>query len=126
MNARFPEAQVDGYEVLIPMIDTPDPNDRHVVAAARLGHADLIVTRNLKDFPEESLKQWELESIDPDSFLQDMLDLFPQTIIILLREQAADMRHPPQQIEDVLISLERAGVSGFVRDVRARLETSSH
>jgi Uma2 family endonuclease len=30
----------------------PDPDDRHVLAAAIVGSADVIVTFNLKDFPE--------------------------------------------------------------------------
>jgi len=118
MNARFPEAQVDGYDSLISMIDTPDPNDRHVIAAARFGHADLIVTRNLKDFPPVSVERWGLEAVTPDTFLRDLFDLFPQVMLVILREQAADMQHPPQQVEDVLASLERAGAPGFAQDVR--------
>ena len=40
-----------GYEDLIPGLQLPDPNDRHVLAAAIRGHADVIVTMNLRDFP---------------------------------------------------------------------------
>jgi len=122
MNARFPEARVTGYDSLIPLIETPDLNDRHIVAAAKFGHADLIVTHNLKDFPLATLEPWGLEVVDPDSFLQDMLDLFPATILAIIREQAEDMKRPRQQIEDVLMSLERAGVPEFVSDLRTLLE----
>ena len=51
MDGRFPDASVIQYDSLIPGIALPDPKDRHVVAAAIAGHADIIVTRNLKDFP---------------------------------------------------------------------------
>lgn len=51
MDSHVSEALVTGYESLIPMIALPDQNDRHVVAAAVQTNADVIVTFNLKDFP---------------------------------------------------------------------------
>ncbi|HMA95113.1 MAG TPA: hypothetical protein VKP30_20620, partial [Polyangiaceae bacterium] len=46
---------VDGYEPLVEGLELPDPNDRHVLAAAIHGGASVIVTMNLRDFPERFL-----------------------------------------------------------------------
>jgi len=44
MKTAFPDAPVTGWEQLVPTIELPDPDDRHVVAAAMAGRADVIVT----------------------------------------------------------------------------------
>jgi hypothetical protein len=41
MDMKAPDALVAGYEGLIPDLDLPNPNDRHVLAAAILGRADV-------------------------------------------------------------------------------------
>jgi predicted nucleic acid-binding protein len=122
MTRAFPDAIVAGYEAMEPSIELPDPDDRHVVAAARVGGADLLVTRNLKDFPAELLGQWGLEVIGPDDFLRDMLDLFPGQMMSALTEQAGALQRPALDLDDVLISLGLAGASGCVADVREQLE----
>ena len=43
--------------------------DKHVLAAAVRGGADLIVTLNLKDFPTEPLVDYQVAAISPDIFL---------------------------------------------------------
>lgn len=53
MNAHVLDSLVAGFEPLIPDITLPDPDDRHVLAAAIHCGADIIVTFNLKDFPDE-------------------------------------------------------------------------
>jgi len=53
MNKAIPDVVVSGYANLIAAIDLPDPDDRHVVAAAIRAGAQAIVTSNLKDFPKE-------------------------------------------------------------------------
>ncbi|MCG7427443.1 PIN domain-containing protein [Helcobacillus sp. ACRRO] len=55
MNKVFLDACVDHWEPFVESVDLPDPDDRHVVAAAVRGRADLLVTANLKDFPVEQL-----------------------------------------------------------------------
>lgn len=53
MDLHAVDALVTGDEDLIPGLRLPDPNDRHVLAAAIRGQADVIVTMNLRDFPAQ-------------------------------------------------------------------------
>lgn len=55
MEAHIGDASVRGYGPLIASLTLPDPDDRHVLAAAILGKANVIATSNLKDFPAEAL-----------------------------------------------------------------------
>lgn len=56
MDAHVMDCLVTGYEPLIDTLGLPDPGDRHVLAAAIIGRADLIVTKNLRDFPADRLR----------------------------------------------------------------------
>src|SRR5262249_52720238 len=53
MDNAVPDACITGYEGLIPALTLPDPNDRHVLAAAIRASASAIVTFNEKDFPPD-------------------------------------------------------------------------
>ena len=55
MDEATRDCLVTGYERLIPDLELPDPDDRHVLAAAIVGRCDVIVTQNLKDFPQAVL-----------------------------------------------------------------------
>lgn len=57
MNAHAHDCLVTGYEDLIEALVLPDPNDRHVLAAAIRAGADVIVTSNLADFPAGILRK---------------------------------------------------------------------
>jgi predicted nucleic acid-binding protein len=93
MCSAFPHATVAGYEDLVPVM-TNDPKDRHVAAAAVRGNAALIVTANLKDFPPDTLGHYDIEAVHPDDFLQDQLDLAPETTVTCLAEQRAAYTRP--------------------------------
>lgn len=69
------EVPLEAWGPLESCIVLPDPNDRHVLAAAIAGHADCIITANLKDFPAEILGPLAIEAVHPDSFLVAQLDL---------------------------------------------------
>ncbi|MFE5700789.1 PIN domain-containing protein [Rhodococcus koreensis] len=55
MNRAVPDCLVTGYEALIPALTLPDEDDRHVLAAAIRAGAQVIVTANLRDFPDSDL-----------------------------------------------------------------------
>ncbi|WP_424436735.1 PIN domain-containing protein [Microbacterium sp.] len=122
MNEAFDDALVEGWEPLAEGIELPDPNDAHVVAAALLGRADLIVTENVKDFPESVLAPLGLEAIRTDAFLLDQYDLSPSAACRIVMEQAAAMRQPPVEIAQLLERLSRSAAPGFAQRVAEALE----
>lgn len=67
----------------------PDPDDRHVVAAALKTRASVIVTDNLRDFPAELMSQLQLEAKSADAFIADTIDLSPRVSIEALAEMRA-------------------------------------
>jgi len=69
MNAHVRDCLVDGFDQLVPAVQLPDPDDRHVVAAALHSGANLIVTFNLKDFPASALQTYNLAAQHPDDFI---------------------------------------------------------
>ena len=69
MDRALPQARVVDYGHLVAALNLPDPNDRHVLAAAIVGRADVIVTFNVTDFPQSALTPHALEVQNPDEFL---------------------------------------------------------
>lgn len=74
MTATIPDCLVTHYEPLVDALQLPDPGDRHVLAAAITGHADAIVTLNLRDFPADTLAKFSLEAQHPDDFVMNQLE----------------------------------------------------
>ena len=87
MDRYADDCLVAGYEPLINSIALPDPNDRHVVAAAIIGRADVIVTANLRDFPSEALDRYNIEAQHPDEFIRHLIDLTPVVVVDAVRDQ---------------------------------------
>jgi predicted nucleic acid-binding protein len=50
MNEAVRDCLVTGHEALIATLSLPDPDDRHVLAAAIHAGAEVIVTCNLVDY----------------------------------------------------------------------------
>ena len=77
INKACPNALVEKYDDLISGVKLKDENDKHVVAAAIKCNANVIVTNNLKDFPNDYLETIGLQAVNPDKFMADMIDLSP-------------------------------------------------
>lgn len=84
MRITFPDALVTEWEELVSAIHLPDPDDRHVAAAAWAGRADVIVTDNLADFPPAALPA-SITRQSLDDFLLDIFDLHPGQVITAVR-----------------------------------------
>jgi predicted nucleic acid-binding protein len=119
MSRHFPDAQVLGYEHLIDSMEN-HPKDRHVLAAAVRGGAEVLVTENLKDFPESALREYDVVAVHQDDFLQDQLDLFPDAVHSALRRQVSRYRRAPRSVDDLLdvLGSEGHGCPGFAEACR--------
>jgi hypothetical protein len=53
--------RVKNYEDLIEALHLPDPKDRHVLASAIRAKSAVVVTMNLKDFPQGNIAQYGIE-----------------------------------------------------------------
>ncbi len=107
MDSHVRDAKVTGYEYLIESMTLPDPNDRHVLAAAIHCHADAILTFNLKDFPTHILERYALEAIHPDDFLCYQMDLSLDRVCSALKKQRAALKNPPITAEELLSHLQK-------------------
>lgn len=122
MNEAFDDALVEGWEPLVAGIQLPDPDDAHVVAAALVGRADVIITENTKDVPDSILRPLGLETVRVDEFLLDQFDLSPAAACRIVAEQAAAMKRPEVDITQLLSLLARSGAPDFARRVTSELE----
>lgn len=120
MCAAFPDALVHDYEALVPAMRN-HPKDRHVVAAAVRAHAELIVTDNLRDFPADALAPFGVTAQSADAFLTRLYHINADSVIEVLREQAASYRRPPCTIYDVVDRLAIQAPT-FVSRVREDLD----
>lgn len=110
MDEHLPSALVADYEELIPSLTLPDPDDRHVLAAAIHGSARFIVTFNLRDFPESVLAGHGIEAIHPDEFVGLLLDEVPELVRLAAGQQRSALRQPPKSVEQFLAMLSKCGL----------------
>jgi predicted nucleic acid-binding protein len=119
MCAAVLDCLVNGFEDIEPAITLPDPDDRHVVAAAIKAGAGIIVTLNLRDFPMEELARHGVVAMHPDVFAVELLVRSPAVVLDVLATQAADLKNPPNTTLDVVAALERCGLVRFGAALRA-------
>lgn len=105
MNAHVRDCLVTGYEPLIEGLTLPDPDDRHVLAAAIRTRASVIVTFNLSDFPAEILHPLGIEAQHPDEFITHLIDLDPGAVCAAAKRQRASLKNPPRSVDEFLETL---------------------
>ena len=112
MRAAVPDWEVPAAACrgLAPAISLPDPGDTHVLAAALVGHADCIVTTNLRDFPAAILAPYGVEALHPDDFIVAQIDLNEIAALTAFREMRARKRNPTLDAEAFAQALERNGL----------------
>jgi predicted nucleic acid-binding protein len=118
MDEAVRDCLVTGHEELIASLTLPDPDDRHVLAAAIHASAEVIVTCNLKDFPAEALARFSIEAQHPDDFLVDLLDEEPGVVCAAVKRQRESLRNPPKTAEELLATLENHGLTQTVAALR--------
>lgn len=91
MESAFEDARVSGYEGLTASM-TNDREDHHVLAAAVRCGAHAIVTANVRHFPPDSVKPYDIDVLTPDEFLLRLLHLDAELLEEKLLAQAAARR----------------------------------
>lgn len=121
MTEAIPDCIVSGFEPLIDGLSLPDPDDRHVLAAAIKSSAQVIVTANLSDFPAATLAAFDIEAKHPDDFVLDLIDLAPAKVALVVSEQAASLKNPPRTVDDILDTLQEQELVQSVAKLRELL-----
>ena len=114
----FADGRVSGHERHIATLRN-DPKDRHVVAAAIEGDAELVVTENLKDFPSAAMPEG-IRAASADEFLSELLERSPGAMIDAVWSQATRKKRPPISVRRVLAAIARAA-PGFAAAARPLL-----
>ncbi len=111
MNANIRDCLVTGYEPLITLIELPDPDDRHVLAAAIRSGASIIVTFNLSDFPSQALKPYGVNAIHPDEFILRLIDINLVAVCTAAQRQRRTLKNPPITPDEYLDTLSKLGLT---------------
>ena len=120
MIDEFPEAVVDGYDDLVSGLTLPDPDDRHVLAAAIKVGAHCIVTENTRDFPQSVAGTYDIEVLTADQFVLSTIELYESEAIDALRAMRQRYRNPSHTVETLHVGLIKAGL------VRTAAELTPH
>ena len=118
MDIAIPDALVTHYESLIDGISLPDPEDRHVLAAAIKCDAQMIVTANLKDFPQDYLAPHGMEAVHPDQFIEQQFGLNQDAVIACAKRIRARLLNPaisPDEYLAILSSSRLIVTAGLLR-----------
>jgi len=119
MDHTVPDCLVTGFEELIESLDLPDPEDRHILAAATRAQAGVIVTYNIRHFPEDVLDSFGIEAQHPDEFVTHLYDLAPGAVCHAVRNQRQALKNPPVSETELLNTFLALGLATSV----AHLET---
>ena len=122
MNQAVLDCLIEGYEPLMSGLTLPDENDRHVLAAAIKGQAEVIVTFNLKDFPPKFLMTFGIQAQHPDNFISQLIDLKPSEVLAAAKQQRLALRNPPKMVDAYLDSLLRQGLPNTVAFLKDNAE----
>lgn len=111
MRRAIPEGQVEaGDESAVGAL--PDPDDRHVLAAALVSGAEVLLTFNEQDFPSP-LVPAPLVVCHPDRFLVHCLQVQPGEVVAAARSILHTLNDPPFSPTDFADGMRRAGLPGF-------------
>lgn len=111
LRTHFADAWIDQNDVddlLVRMMN--DRKDRHVLAAAVLAGAPLIVTNNVRDFPSSACEPHGVSALNADDYLADLAMGWPTAVEEGLHRYAAVLRRPhPWSLEELLGALTHPG-----------------
>jgi len=111
MDLHAGDSLVTGYESRMKGLELPDVDDRHVLAAAIEAKAGIILTWNLRDFPDDVLARHGLRAENPDDLLAQLFDERRDDLIAVLREARLSLKQPPLTAAAYLVTLRNQGLT---------------
>ena len=117
MNSFDADALVTGYSHLIPTLHLPDPDDRHVLAAAIYAGVSTIVTFNLRDFPDVVLSDYAITAMPPDDFLCLLFAQKRDAVLDRLRRHRESLSRPARTPDEYLLALQKSRLPQFAARV---------
>jgi predicted nucleic acid-binding protein len=104
MDAHAPDSLVTGFEYRIEDLILPDPDDRHVLAAAVHSKASVIITNS------EALVEHQLSAQAPDDFVMTLLTADPDAVWNAAETHRVSLKNPPKTIDEYLSTLAAQGL----------------
>ena len=107
MQVAMPEAMLDPppHNLIASMPN--EESDRHVLAAAVIARAEVIVTENISDFSPEVCGPFGVEAQTLDQFLGYLVSLDSDEVWRAIEEMARRRTRPPMAVDDVVATLKR-------------------
>ncbi|HWS82740.1 MAG TPA: PIN domain-containing protein [Ktedonobacteraceae bacterium] len=121
IKEHFPSSFIADHMLLISAMPINE-KDRHVLAAAVASGSRIIVTQNLKDFPQSLLMSFEIEALSADDFLVRCFSQDSGAMVNLMRSYVSDLKKPPLTMQETLEKLGKL-VPNFVQLVRQENES---
>lgn len=118
MDQCVQDCLIDGYEHLINQLRLPDPHDHHVLAAAIYSSSSIILTYNLKDFPEKILSKYQIIAQHPDKFIAQLLSIEPYTICSAIKRLRLTLKNPPLTVKSYLEILEKQALPNTIKKLQ--------
>lgn len=119
MEAAFPDAMVGDLGHHLPSCrDLPDPKDAHVLAAALKTRAAVIVTENIRDFPDSVIGPLSMEAKSGDAFIADAIALGEIQAVTAIGMMRKRFKRPEMSAEDLLLGMEARGLTETVNVLR--------
>lgn len=114
LQAAFPNALVLNVPER-PDLALPDPDDRHVVAAAIMAQAAMIVTDNKADFPKKLMKSVNIEIMSADDFLASLASTNREPALAAINAMLGQSAQIDASFDDLIKKLKRAGLKKTTR-----------
>lgn len=112
IRETFPEGEIERatYEDLIESRTGTDADDHVHSAAAVGGGATILITANIRDYPQSDLGP--VRKLTPDAYFTEALQAFPDQVLAVLDDMGGQ-RRDPQPIDTTIDALRRAGLRDF-------------
>ncbi len=118
MDAAIDDCLIEGYEHLISDVSLPDQDDRHVLAAAIHGNAQVILTFNQRHFPKKALAPYGIIAEHPDNFLSALMGRVADEVVSVVEEMRARKTRPPVPWDELLRKIANQRLPKFAEALR--------